>query len=621
MYLIFSLSLIQTPLMLSKFYLLILLSLQCTVAVSQRTADHLNLRGRVMGYHYDPNTGVFKKEEFKIIGSITAAEITLYKNGKKIKSTTSTSGGDFSLSIPLGFEYSIQYTKSGYGVSTVNINLNNIPKDLSKKGLVLKNIELLLNDHKSEKPIDMGVSFGSIKFEGASESFYFAPSEFDRKDRLFKKPEESAPVNLLNASLVKNKNLNKIATTSSPTDVDITTILDSEFTANVSSSISNETKQLSLESNSALEKIVEWKNLTNSDIEKRSLEIQNAWGQLEADKLIAVTPEDFIVLKAREELLLAAEKELEAAKQYMREQRDKLAAQQNFNYVLIGLAIVLVVLVFVLFKRSKEKQKTNDLLAAKNKKITDSINYAERIQKSLLLSREQISEILPNAFVFFRPLNVVSGDFYWFSEINNKVVFAAVDCTGHGVPGAFMSLIGNTLLNKIVNENKVLSPSKILSELHCGVVKALHQDDESDGAQDGMDMAICVFDKASKKVVFAGAQNPIYIVQNNELKEFSGYILGVGGSHRKLKPSEITFPEETIQLNSGDHVYLFSDGFMDQFGGPANQKFNLSNFRNLLLEISQVDVDEQERIVKSTFDSWKGNNAQLDDVLLIGCKF
>lgn len=610
--------------MLKKILLSSILVLHISVAMSQRTTGQLNLRGSILGYHFDPNTGLFKKDKFEIIGSISSAKITLLKDGKKVKTTTTSSGGDFSLGIPVGFAFTIKYTKDGYATSAVKINLENIPDDLVKSGLILQNLEFLLNDHKSETDIDLGKPFGTINFNSSQRKFEFTPVIFDKKNRLFKKPEDSAPVNLMQASIKKNSENNKKVIQTQVSDNGEVIIVDDpnlEVGESEGSNISKETRKLTLESSSSLQKIVEWKHLTKADLENRANQIDDAWKQLEEDKLIAVTPEDFLIIQAREELLIAAEKELEAAKQYMSEQQDKLAAQQNFNYVLIGLAIILAAFAFVLFKRSKEKQAANEQLAAKNKKITDSINYAERIQKSLLLSKSQIAAFLPNAFVFHQPLNIVSGDFYWFSEVNGKVVFAAVDCTGHGVPGAFMSLIGNTLLNKIVNEDKILSPSKILSELHCGVVLALQQDKDTEAAQDGMDMAICVFDKATKKVSFAGAQNPIYIVQNNELKEFSGYMLGIGGKHRKLKANEINFPEETIQLNSGDQVYLFSDGFMDQFGGPDNEKFNLTNFRNLLLDLSLKDIKEQEEIAKNTFENWRGNSPQLDDVLLIGCKF
>lgn len=582
----------------------------------------MNLRGSILGYHFDPNKGLFKKDKFEILGSVESASIRLMKNGNVIKTTKTNSGGDFSIGIPIGSIYTLEYTKEGYGTSAIKINLQGVPTEISEKGLLLKNLEFLLNDFQSEKNIDNASPFALINFNAKQSEFQVEQIIFEKKKRLFKKPEESAPMNVLESSISKNTELNKnissdinnVEENGSETE-DLNTEIDDNI------NVSKESRSLSMENNSSLQKIIDWKKLTEKDISNRSKQIDLAWEQLEADKLIAVTPEDFLIIQAREELLIAAEKELEAAKQYMAEQDDKLAAQRNFNFALIGLALILAAFIFILFKRSKEKQKMNDLLSEKNKKITDSINYAERIQKSLLLSKAQISKILPESFVFHKPLNVVSGDFYWFSEVNGKVIFAAVDCTGHGVPGAFMSLIGNTLLNKIVNEDKITSPGKILSELHCGVVASLHQDDSEDASQDGMDMAICTFDKASKTITYAGAQNPLYVVQNKELKEFSGYMLGIGGKHRKLAANEISFPEESMQLNSGDHVYLFSDGYMDQFGGPQKQKFNLTNFRNLIIELSQSKINEQEKIAELRFDNWKGNEKQIDDVLLIGCKF
>ena len=183
-----------------------------------------------------------------------------------------------------------------------------------------------------------------------------------------------------------------------------------------------------------------------------------------------------------------------------------------------------------------------------------------------------------------------------------------------------MSLIGNTLMNQIVKEKKIYKPGEILKNLHEGVVESLSQEADEEAAQDGMDMSICSIDKTTGELVFSGAMNPVYIVQNGEFKELSANLRGIGGVLRRKRKKEISFAEESIKLSKGDMVYLFSDGYMDQFGGENKEKFNISRFREMLLSIYKLPTDEQESKVETSLNNWMGSNHQVDDICVIGVR-
>ncbi|MEO9532933.1 MAG: SpoIIE family protein phosphatase [Crocinitomicaceae bacterium] len=584
---------------------------------AQRTPDYLIIRGTVMGYEYDPSVGLFKKDKVQIKGIVDKVLIEATVNAKKITSTKSSSSGDFGLSLKIGERYHIQYSKSGYGKSSLDIDLTNIPKDIAKGGLLLKNIELLLNHFQSDKAIDQGKTLGLVKYNVSQKQFEFNRQVYGKKERMFKNDEDNAAKNLLENSVESNSGNNN-----TPYNHDSPEVVTNEDTTSTEAIMDKGEKliipKLPTSQHSPLSKIENWSSITKDDIDARAQEIQSAWEQLEKDKLIAVTPEDFLIIQAREELLKSAEKELEAAKAFIDEQDKKIAAQNWFNIALIIGLLALGAFVFILFKRNKEKKEANKILADKNKKITDSINYAERIQRSILLSDAKIKSIFPNSFIYHKPLAIVSGDFYWFSEVNGKKIFAAVDCTGHGVPGAFMSLIANTLLNQIVNEQKITSTGKILNELNEGIREALHQSSEDYFSQDGMDMSICSFDAQSNELTFSGAMNHGFLMQQGELKELEADIIGIGGMMRPKRLKDFKFQETKVKLSPGDMIYLFSDGFMDQFGGPENKKFNVKNFKELLQEASGLNPDEQIKIIDKRFKSWKGTTPQIDDVLIVG---
>jgi phosphoserine phosphatase RsbU/P len=258
-------------------------------------------------------------------------------------------------------------------------------------------------------------------------------------------------------------------------------------------------------------------------------------------------------------------------------------------------------------------QKT--IIEHKNKDITDSISYAQRIQNAMLPLEERMLKLIPNHFILFRPLDIVSGDFYWFAEKEERIILGAIDCTGHGVPGALMSMVGDSVLNRIVHDREIHHTDLILNELHVGIRQALHQDRTEN--RDGMDAALLSIDLKNQIVEFSGAKNPLICIQNNVLYQIKGDKMPIGGEQRE---KERIFKKHTILCDIPTYFYIFSDGYQDQFGGPEGRKFMSARFRNLLLEIHQKDMQEQKEILDQTMKDWLGSNRQIDDILVIGLK-
>jgi serine phosphatase RsbU (regulator of sigma subunit)/HAMP domain-containing protein len=252
------------------------------------------------------------------------------------------------------------------------------------------------------------------------------------------------------------------------------------------------------------------------------------------------------------------------------------------------------------------------------KQVTDSIRYAKRIQEAILPPDNYVKKLLPDSFVLYKPKDIVSGDFYWFDQLNGKVMFAAVDCTGHGVPGAFMSIVGHNLLRQIMSKYQDTQPSKILDELSKGVRDTLHQRSfEESTSKDGMDITLCTLDKENSELEFAAAFNPLYLVRDGEIFEIKGNKFSVG---IYLEKETQKFTNHKLKLQKGDVIYIFSDGYADQFGGPKGKKFMQSQFRNLLFDIHRKPMPEQRRILDSTIEHWRGNEDQVDDILVMGMR-
>jgi serine phosphatase RsbU (regulator of sigma subunit) len=249
------------------------------------------------------------------------------------------------------------------------------------------------------------------------------------------------------------------------------------------------------------------------------------------------------------------------------------------------------------------------------KQVTDSIHYAKRIQEAILPPDNIVKQILPTSFVLYKPKDIVSGDFYWIDKKEDWSYFAAVDCTGHGVPGAFMSIVGYNLLKDILKNTDSINPSVIMDKMNDGVANTLHTNTTS-GKQtkDGMDMTLCALNYNTLELQFSGAYNPLYIIRNNEIIQYKAdkFPVGMFIGEKQL------FTNHLIQLQKGDSIYIFSDGYADQFGGPRGKKFMAGNFRQLLLDVSKLPIERQKTTLNQTIEEWRGNLEQVDDMLIIG---
>jgi serine phosphatase RsbU (regulator of sigma subunit) len=251
-----------------------------------------------------------------------------------------------------------------------------------------------------------------------------------------------------------------------------------------------------------------------------------------------------------------------------------------------------------------------------NKEITDSIHYASRILNALLPPEEEISRLLPPHFIIDIPRDIVSGDFFWITSRDDKLFLAVADCTGHGVPGAFMSILGITYLNEIMSKSSTPMANEILSQLSGKVTKALHQTGKISETRDGMEIALCIFDLIENNLQFAGAFRPLYLIRDNELQELNGDTMPIGIYDDEAN----SFTNKDISLQKDDMIYLFSDGYVDQLGGEFRKTFRSLHFRKMLLGIHAKPLQEQKEWLKKALEDWKGEIDQVDDILVVGIR-
>jgi serine phosphatase RsbU (regulator of sigma subunit) len=279
-------------------------------------------------------------------------------------------------------------------------------------------------------------------------------------------------------------------------------------------------------------------------------------------------------------------------------------------------------------------QVQHDTVYSQKKMMTDSISYAERIQSAILPSDSRLNELLDEHFVFFKPKDIVSGDFYWIKEVQDHLVIVGADCTGHGVPGAFMSMLGITMLNDLIGDKCFDAPGAVLEQLRIKIKDMLDQEGNVKDQKDGMDMAIAILDKKTRMLHFAGANNPLYVIRNKALlngnhldpyfsTEDDNYqLFELKGDKQPIGVhwEETKFTNHTISLQEEDTIYIFSDGFVDQFGGDNRKKFKSVNFKKLLLSIQKESMEKQGEVLRQTYDTWRGANEQIDDVSVFGIR-
>ncbi len=384
----------------------------------------------------------------------------------------------------------------------------------------------------------------------------------------------------------------------------------------------------------------------NRQHETKTKELHNIIGNLRTQKLLAVYQAQ---QKQKEALLLKKENQLQSLQ--LKQEEEKAQKRLIVLYGLIAVIVLVAIFFAVLLKQFRDKKKKNIQLAFQNSEIkqqkeeiesqrdeietqrdfvieqrdhisdqkqhiTDSIEYASLIQKAILPPEKVITSLLPEYFILYKPRDIVSGDFYWVAKKNNKSVVVVADCTGHGVPGAFMSMLGVSLLNEIVRTMDVIESDLILNQLRSDLIKSLHQTGKDEEAKDGIDLSLCIIDKKNGTVEFSGAYNPMYLISGDELSQYKADKMPIGISRRQ----EQAFQKNIINIKKSDVIYLFSDGYVDQFGGTNDKKFLTKRFKKLLLEIKHKPMSEQKEILDKTLEDWKGTTDQIDDILVMGIR-
>lgn len=350
------------------------------------------------------------------------------------------------------------------------------------------------------------------------------------------------------------------------------------------------------------------------------------------------------ILQEMETKYQSEKKQQEIEKQQLTIEKQDAQARTDriMRFALIGGLLLVVLIALQVFRGYKQKKKANELLSVKNQEIEeknmhlnqanveiseqkaeieeknlnimDSIRYAKRIQQTILPRDQFVEKLMPESFILYKPKDIVSGDFYWIENVDQKVYVSAVDCTGHGVPGAFVSIVGYNSLNRTVMEFKLEKPGDILNKLNDLVVDTFVRHSDSD-VKDGMDMSLISLDLKTKEIEFAGAQNPLYVINDDGIEEVKANKQPIGSS---LEPKH--FDNHEVTVTKGDMVYLFSDGYIDQFGGPKGKKFMRKRFKEVLQDIHKLDVKTQKQHLDNTIIDWMGAEEQLDDILVIGIR-
>lgn len=323
--------------------------------------------------------------------------------------------------------------------------------------------------------------------------------------------------------------------------------------------------------------------------------------------------------KEREILLLTKDQEL----------KTKMIRQQQFvRWGLIGGLILLFVSIYSIFRRYRFKQTANLLLEKQNKEIqeknrliTDSIDYARSIQEAVFPTAKEIQSIFPSSFLLYKPKAVVSGDFYWTGKVNDELICATADCTGHGVPGAFMSLLGYNMLENAIKKNKSIKPAAILEELNRELIQSLYSEEEKGIIKHGLDISLLSINTVTHQLQYAGAHNSLFIIRNHQLIELKADKKGIGFIDQYGNTSE-RFENQTFELKKGDIIYLFTDGYPDQIGGPNRKKFYYRPFKELLISIHNLSLEDQYKKLDDVHKIWLGEKMdQTDDILVMGIKY
>jgi len=309
-------------------------------------------------------------------------------------------------------------------------------------------------------------------------------------------------------------------------------------------------------------------------------------------------------------------KEKELKELQLMQKLDEISRQRIYIIIAVAGFILILIFLILLLRLYGQKRKANKMLERQQQEITDSIHYASRIQTALLPPEDYLARHLPEYFILFKPRDIVSGDFYWATEKDNNLVVVAADCTGHGVPGAFMSMLGIAFLNDIIHAGAVDDPAAILNQLREKIIESLRQTGKEGETKDGMDISVCIINMKKMQLRYSGANIPLYIIRDNNLQEYKADRMPIGIHGKAVIP----FNSHDIDIRKGDTIYTFSDGYADQFGGQKGKKFKYAEFRVLINNIHDKPMNEQAAILENAHNEWRGDFKQIDDILLIGMR-
>jgi len=663
-----------------------------TKAFSGRKDTLIHLSGKAYETKIDTDKKItYKNAIFKLVKTSynfftsNVAENTIVKcilDGEVTHIDTVGSDGAFFIPLMYGKNYKIELEKEGYYKSYISINTNNVPQRLHKKGIDINTEVDVIKKEPQVKQFDFDMikiayNLKEAAFKEDQEHNEYVHAELERiRIDLTKSIVLEKEVNRLSEEAKLQIN-NDIAKKRKLADKESTALINSarlkadsiveaarlksqeieQFTSTQYSSPKYPGPSDSLE-NAAH---VDFSNgadmglIMGGSIElgTKKDQVENARKSLELAKLKATTKMDSLLIIERESKILAAENEILLTEQKLKDAEKEISAQNaqlemekvQKNFMFFGI-LLLLVLAVVFYRIIKQKKMDNKIILQQkleveeqHKEITDSINYAERIQAAVLTSEDEWDKISKDHFVLFKPRDVVSGDFFWahHNEDENISIWATADCTGHGVPGAFMSMLGIGFLNEIVIENGIVKPNEILNDLRSKIIKALVKNKEDIEQKDGMDISICTLDKNTNILEFSGANNSIWILKdhaelsdeeishsktiihpknNKAIIEIKADKQPVGAYTENVKP----FNSSKVNLKKNDVVISFTDGYPDQFGGVKGKKLKYKPFKQFFLDHSSHSLENLKLNLEHSFNEWKGDLEQIDDVCVVAVK-
>lgn len=584
------------------------------------------LEGTVHGYEMETSRGLFKKNKTSVFeGTLEGVRLSLELEGEVVQESWTDEKGTYALPLEMNKLYTLVITKEGYNLNMLLLDTRALPLEVQQGGFHFLGAEFVLNSHKKGNDPDLNRSLGRLHYNPSRKQFNLAKTESDAQGA-----EGDPSYELLDKAIARNNDRIANYRPEQPPAMS-----EQSQAARTGGSIQNRGDERTPPKNaqrkgtgssrSSISSQLDLGPKLTSEITDTSLltfkqeALERAREQLAMDKLRQQTREDSLILLKRESQIHAAEQEIYNARLLIQTQQDKLQAQQNSLILLVIVLVLLTGFSLLVYFFYRNKKRNSLLLEQKNSQITDSINYAQRIQQTILVGERTLKSYLPDSFVLSEPRDIVSGDFYFFHPHANGYVLAVADCTGHGVPGAFMSLIGHRLLREIVAERNITNPAQILEQLDEGVQRALKGEKEGEILQDGMDISVCYIETQSRTITFAAAMNPAYLIQESSLQVLPADISSIGGKVLRSGRSR-SFTNKAVPYEKGSMLYLFTDGFMDQFSESTDQKFNTRRFKEMILAMQSLASEDQKHEAYQTFKAWQGNVRQTDDILLMGIR-